>query len=357
MRLQKSARGRPNKAVKPTGDQGDERMARITANKKLITASVGLLLLVILIGYRVYQSRHAEKDASITASEKESAFPVAVAKVVMGDLEELISMGGTVVPRVRVDVFSRVAGQLQEVRVKEGDRVKKEDLLAVVEGNDGDSVSIRSPIAGIVAQRSCEPGDIAIAFDRANARPLFAIVDTEVVKVQVGVPETLTTFLKVGMEARIRFEAYPLDHFPLAIFKGTITSITPTLEVGSRTARAEVTIDNRDNLLKPGMFAMVGVVKEKLKNVVLVPKESLIAGDESHLVYVVRDNTVHELDVIAGASDGRWVQVLNPAGSRNPSLSAEHTAYRPKGSVQEGDEVVTIGARMVYDGQRVRVIR
>jgi multidrug efflux pump subunit AcrA (membrane-fusion protein) len=280
-----------------------------------------------------------------------------VAKVIRGDLEELMYMAGTVFPRARVDVFSRVDGQLQEVRAKEGDRVKKDDLLAVVRGNEGNSVSIRSPISGIVEQRSCEPGDIAIAFDRTNAKPLFAIADTEVVKVQVGVPETLTTFMKVGIEARVRFEAYPLDHFPLAIFKGKITSVSPTLDVNSRMARAEVTIDNRDHRLKPGMFAMVGLVKDKLRDIVLVPKESLISGDESDLIFVVRDNIVHQLEVLGGASDGRWVQVLNPVGSRNPSASGEHTAYRPKGSVQEGDEVVTIGARMVYDGQRVRVIR
>ena len=332
-------------------------MARIMASRKLVMFLVGLVLLVILIGYRVYQSRHAVEKAGITASEKESAFPVLVAKVIRGDLEELIYMAGTVVPRTGVDIFSKVDGQLQEIRVKEGDRVQKDDLLAVVRGNDGNSVSIRSPISGIVEHRSCEPGDIAIAFDRTSAKPLFAIADMEMVKVQVGVPETLTTFMKVGMEARVRFEAYPLDHFPLAIFKGRITSVSPSLDVSSRMARAEVTISNRDHSLKPGMFAMVGVVKDVLRDIVLVPKESLISGDESDLIFVVKDNIVRQLEVLGGASDGRWVQVLNPVGSRNPSASGEHTAYRPKGSVQEGDDVVTIGARMVYDGQRVKVIR
>jgi len=306
-------------------------MGRITTRKVLIAALVGLLLLALLIGYRVSRSRRAGQEAGVAPLEKEGAFPVAVAKVVRGNLEELISMGGTVVPRARVEVFSRVTGQLQEVRVKEGDKVNKDDLLAVVRGNDGEPVPIRSPIAGIVAQRTCEIGDIALAVDGTSAKPLFAVVDTEVVKVQVGVPETLTTFLKVGMEARVRVEAYPLDHFPLAIFKGKITSISPSLDVGSRTARAEVSIDNRDGRLKPGMFAMVGVVKEKLENVLLVPKESVIAGEESQLVYVAKDNTVHELEVQTGASDGRWVQILNPAGSQNPSMSGEHTAYRPKG--------------------------
>jgi len=323
----------------------------------MIAALVGLLLLMILIGYRVSQSRRAGQQAKARPLVEESAFPVAVAKAVKGNLEEMISMGGTIVPKTRVEVFSRKYGQVQEVKVKEGDKVGKEDLLATVRGNDGEPILIRSPITGIVSLRSCEPGDIALGVEATGAKPLFAIENTEVVKVHMGVPETLTTFMKVGMKARVRVEAYPLDHFPLAIFKGTITSISPSLDVSSRTARAEVTIDNRDGRLKPGMFAMVGVVKEKLENVLLVPKESVIAGEESHLVYVVKENTVYEREVHIGASDGRWVQILNPEGSQNPSLSGEHTAFRPKGSVEEGDEVVTIGARMVYDGQKVRVIR
>ena len=83
----------------------------------------------------------------------------------------------------------------------------------------------------------------------------------------------------------------------------------------------------------------------------------MIAGDESDMVYVVKDNIVQEREVQTGASDGRLVQILNPERSQNPSMSGEHTAFRPKGSMDEGDEVVTVGARMVYDGQKVRVIR
>ena len=336
-------------------------MARITAGKKLIAALVGLTILVMLIGYRLYQFRGAGEEAGVTPLAKETAYPVEVAKAVRGDLEELLFIAGTIVPGTRVDVFSRVTGQLQEVRVKEGEKVKKDDLLAVVLGNDGESASIRSPISGIVERQSCEPGNIAIAFDGPSAKPLFAIVDTEVVKVQIGVHEAMLSAFKVGHEARVRFEAYPLDHFPLAIFKGKITSISPTLDVGSRTARAEVTIDNRDHRLKPGMFAMVGLVTEKLENVLLVPKESLIPGDESALVYVVRGNTVHEVEVQAGASEGSLVQILNPGES--PGVAKAGARENPwairigQSGVQEGEEVVTSGARMVHDGQMVEVIR
>jgi len=330
-------------------------MRRITA-KRIIIPALSLLVLVLL-GFRMLQYQRTRQEAGVGALAEEGAFPVAVAKVVRGNLEEMISMAGTVVPQARVEVFSRMSGQLQEVKVKEGDVVHRNDLLAVVQGKDGEPTSILSPIAGVIARRSCERGGIALAMDATNSMALFVVEDIEAVKVQVGLPETLVPLVKVGEEARVRVEAYPLDHYPLAIFKGKVTGISPSLDVGSRTARAELTIANRDGRLKPGMFAMVGLVREQLKNVLLVPKESVIAGDESDMVYVVKDNIVQEREVQTGASDGRLVQILNPERSQNPSMSGEHTAFRPKGSMDEGDEVVTVGARMVYDGQKVRVIR
>jgi multidrug efflux pump subunit AcrA (membrane-fusion protein) len=330
-------------------------MQGITAKRIIIPALSCLVL--ILLGYRVLQYQRIRQETAVKPMAEEGAFPVVVAKVVRGNLEEMISMAGTVVPKARVEVFSRASGQVQQVKVKEGDTVHRNDLLAVVQGKDGEPVSVVSPIAGVIAQRSCEPGGIALAMEAANSEALFVVEDIEAVKVQVGLPEMLVPVVRVGEEARVRVEAYPLDHYPLALFKGRITSVSPSLDVGSRTARAEVTIDNRDGRLKPGMFAMVGLVREQLKNVLLVPKEAVIAGDESDMVYVVKDNIVQERQVQIGASDGRWMQILNPERSQNPSMSGEHTAFRPKGSVEEGDEVVTIGARMVYNGQKVRVIR
>jgi multidrug efflux pump subunit AcrA (membrane-fusion protein) len=326
------------------------------AGKRVIIVVLSCLVLVLL-GYRILQHQPIRQEATVKPLAEEGAFPVAVARVVRGNLEEMISMAGTVVPQARVEIFSRTSGQLQQVKVKEGDRVHRNDLLAVVQGKDGELVSIVSPIAGVIARRSCEPGGVALAMDATNSQALFVVEDIEAVKVQLGLPETLISVVKVGEEARVRVEAYPLDHYPLALFKGKITSVSPSLDVDSRTARAEVTIDNRDGRLKPGMSAMVGLVREQLKDVLLVPKEAVIAGDESNLVYVVRENRVHELEVQTGASDGKLVQILNPELSQNPSISGEHTAFRPKGSVEEGDQVVTMGARMVYDGQRVRVLR
>jgi membrane fusion protein (multidrug efflux system) len=329
-------------------------MVRIGASSKFTAAIAGLIVLVVLIGYGVYRFRGAKQEARVTPLEKESAYQVEVAKAFRGDLEELIFLTGTIVPRTRVEVFSVVTGQLQEVRVREGDEVRKGHLLAMVRRNEGDSVSIRSPISGIVEKRSCQSGNIAMAPDAICAKPLFAILDVEVVKVKMGIHEAMLSAFRVGQEARVKVRAYPLD-----IFKGEITGIGPTLNVDSCTVMGEVTLDNQDHRLKPGMFATVGLVTERLENILLVPRESVIPGDETNLVYVIRDNTVHEKEVGIGASDDKSVQILEQGtpGANQARANPWATEAWKEVGVKEGDEVVTSGARMVYDGQKVSVIR
>ena len=95
-----------------------------------------------------------------------------------GNLEERISLAGTVVPGAKIEVFSTVTGLLQEVGVNVGDKVNEGDVLAMVRGDDSGLVSIESPLTGVIAKRSCIPGDMVVAVDRSAAKALFTIVNT-----------------------------------------------------------------------------------------------------------------------------------------------------------------------------------
>jgi multidrug efflux system membrane fusion protein len=59
--------------------------------------------------------------------------PVTLAPVKLGDIDVYIDALGTVTPVYTVTVVSRVAGEITEVRFKEGQTVKKNDLLAVID--------------------------------------------------------------------------------------------------------------------------------------------------------------------------------------------------------------------------------
>ena len=100
--------------------------------------------------------------------------------------------------------------------------------------------------------------------------PIFELVDIDTVKATVSVIESDLGKLKLKSNARIQVDALfePID--------GEVTFISPTLEPASRTVTVEITIDNADMRLKPGMFAKVNIPIEIYKNAILIPRSAAI---------------------------------------------------------------------------------
>ena len=84
--------------------------------------------------------------------------------------------------------------------------------------------------------------------------PLFEIVDIDVVKAKVSIVESDIYKIKLGDEALISVDALKES------LKGKVTLISPVLDRMTHTATIEITIDNKDYKLKPGMFARVKVI-------------------------------------------------------------------------------------------------
>lgn len=89
----------------------------------VIAAAVVLLLWLVVRGFSKPKPRPAGNQA----------IPVGTTKVALGDVNVYLDALGTVTPVNTVTVVSRVAGAITEVDFKEGQRVKKNDLLAVVD--------------------------------------------------------------------------------------------------------------------------------------------------------------------------------------------------------------------------------
>src|SRR6185436_17327638 len=107
-----------------------------------------------------------------------------------------------------------------------------------------DSV-IRSPVSGVVAARSAQPGE----FIREN---------TEVVTIVRLDPLILQTALQERHAGRIR-SGQPVDFvveaFPGQVFRGIVAFVGPTVDQATRTFRVEVRVSNADRRLRPGFFA------------------------------------------------------------------------------------------------------
>jgi len=375
------------------------------------------LLILILLTVLVVSTLKPRSVPKIPETGEKGIALVETARVVRGNLEPLFSALGSIEPRQRVRVFSVVIGQLDKVPVNVGDKVQAGEVLAVINSGraeaelkeveaewelakatpvkvqdqgEGDSskdpllreiqikqlaakaerlrqnlneFTLRAPISGIVTKKCCVPGDTVAALGTTTSpEPLFVIEDIESVYAHAGIPEKFISQVQIGMKARVRVGAYPLENFPLAIFQGQLARINPTINPETRTIDIWVEIPNKEGKLRPGMSSEVGLVIEQYKNVLLVPKEAVVKSEfqatEATIVYVIEDkeaiaqgksSPVVARGVNLGLSDGvnYMIEETGRAGAQEKETSW----------LKEGDLVVTIGAPTLADGQLVRAIR
>jgi multidrug efflux pump subunit AcrA (membrane-fusion protein) len=100
--------------------------------------------------------------------------------------------------------------------------------------------------------------------------------------------------------------------YPERTFAGTVARISHALDPKTRSMPVELDVQNRDQLLSPGMYPTVNWPVRGSQPVLLVPKTSVVTTTER--TFVIRDKNGHAewIDVRKGASDGDSIQVIGP---------------------------------------------
>ncbi len=109
---------------------------------------------------------------------------------------------------------------------------------------------VASPITGVVRKRLVNVGETF-----KEKTPLMSLVATNALKLQGDVPERFAPQISVGRAVRVEVEAYPDQTYP-----GTITRVSPTVDVESRSFQVEASVPNPKGLLKPGFFAKASIL-------------------------------------------------------------------------------------------------
>lgn len=146
--------------------------------------------------------------------------------------------------------------------------------------------ALRAPIAGIVATRRINPG-MEVRTDADE--PLFVVTDMARLSVLVDVPERDLPLVTVGKAARIEVSAYPHRSF-----EGKVAHVAPTLDPQTRRIQARVSVDNREGLLKPEMYAKVGLLADSREELPRIAIGALLVEGVKNFVFVERDPGVFE---------------------------------------------------------------
>ncbi|MEM7433003.1 MAG: efflux RND transporter periplasmic adaptor subunit [Pseudomonadota bacterium] len=346
--------------------------------KKFLLGLPFLMVLSLLEGCSVGEASATQAQAA-EPNESVVAVPVEVESAVLADIYATYDATSNIDSEGDAPVVARVAGDVVEILVEEGDWVSKGQALARLDGermrlemlsakadlekvrgeyrryldlNERGLVSksmfdglkydlealeatyklkklnygyatVRATIDGFVSDRSIKLGQ-NVNIDEA----LFRITDTSELVSYLQIPQTELAKFDVGQIVSVS-----VDSMPDTAFAAEVIRISPTIDTRNGTFRATVFIDNETGMLAPGMFARFSVAYEKHSKALTIPAQALIVEDEQTWVYVMQDDEVSRRAVDVGIESGDVAEVLN--------------------GLSEGEQVVTVGQGSLKDGSKV----
>ena len=187
--------------------------------------------------------------------------------------------------------------------------------------------SIFAPTAGVLNDLLVEEGEYV---DSGN--PVAQLVDTDTVKVVVEIPERDIAFFAIGEKAEIFVDAKGLARSLV----GAISFISELADPRTRTTRMEITLDNKQRLLRSGQIVHVRLTRQILKDAVLIPLLAVIPMEDSKAVYVVNSSQAKRREVELGIIRGYQVQITS--------------------GLEPGDKLIIAGHRFVAPGQKVNIV-
>lgn len=214
----------------------------------------------------------------------------------------------------RVDELYKVGGASKS----EWDAAKMGlDVMKTSYANLLENTSLLSPVNGIVTARNYDNGDMY-----AGGTPVLTVEQITPVKLMVNVSEAYFTKIKKGSSVKIKLDVYENEEFD-----GVVSLVYPTINPNTRTFPVEIQLNNRDQRVRPGMFARVTINYGTIDRVV-VPDFAVVkrAGSGDRFVYVYKDGKVSynkvelgrrmdtEYELISGVDNNSQVVIAGQSG-------------------------------------------
>jgi HlyD family secretion protein len=173
--------------------------------------------------------------------------------------------------------------------------------------------SLRSPIDGVVTDRSLFAGEMA-----ATGTPLITVMDTSSLLAKVHLAQAAVIGMKVGDKAKVTITGMEVP------VEGTVSLISPALDPGSTTVEVWVRLKNGDGKLKAGTPAHVAIIGRTVPDALIVPTEALLTGNDGSLgVMVVRsDGAARRKPVKIGIRLPDDTQILSGIGPDDMVISS-----------------------------------
>jgi len=318
----------------------------------------------ILVGLAVIVLASAGAGYYLWNKNKNEAVTYKYLPVKRGDIEVTILSTGTVQPENRLEIKAPVAGRMDEIYVREGEKVRKGQTIASMSSTERAAMldaarakgseeyqswakmylptPIMAPIAGTIILRNVEPGQ---TFTTTDA--IFTMSDRLTVKAQVD--ETDIAQVKLKQEAQIVLDAYPNKKIKahadqIAFDSKTVNSVTTYI--------VDVLPSETPEYMRSGMTANVTFYVEAKKDVLLVPNEALkVERGQTVIMVKGADGQPQTREIQVGVSDGKNTEVMDGADEGDIAMVPEVKLNREKKGVNPFSPMGSGGRRQGGGGR------
>lgn len=331
-----------------------------------------------------------KKESSLIAADKEGGLkqerpPINAVTLTLspGVIHDRINLPGSIEPWTTLSLLSKLNGTIDQVLVREGQKVKKGDVLAQIEAEDYRIAVERTraaynlaraeyerdraiyskgviPTAELDAKRTqmetakadfanaelqysrctvvapmngvVRKLDAKVGLQLAVGDPIAEILEIDRVKAVIGIPESDVTAVRGLSTVNVTLQALGDK-----VAQGQVHFLSSSPETVARLFRLELAIDNGGGEILPGMFVRADVVKRTVQNAIVIPFYSVISRNNDQYVYVENDGVVEKRRVKLGIMEQWLVEVTE-------GLAA-------------GDRLLVEGHRDVEDKQKVKVVK
>ncbi|MCK9305157.1 MAG: efflux RND transporter periplasmic adaptor subunit [Bacteroidales bacterium] len=307
------------------------------------------------------------------------ALPVSVHVAGYMTADDGILVPGTLVANDRVELASELSGRVVEINFKEGQSVRKGDILVrlnddelqaqltraeyqykllgqklerqeillkkeAVSREDYDQVSteynvlrqdieqlkikiekmkIRAPFNGIIGFRYISNG--AMLMPNSN---VATIVDASNLIAEFSVPEKYVFNNLIGRDANFTVEGNSRK------YSATVYAVDPEIDVKTRTILIRARFNNSRGELRPGMSARVSLSSQAEKKNIYIPNQAIVSGVKGHSVWLLKEGKARSQEVQSGTRSVDMMEILS--------------------GVEEGDTVIITGLMQLREGIAVK---
>ena len=337
----------------------------------------------VLLGI-LFLSACQSDEAAKAENEEEEAPPVPVetSVPVRGDVYSMYTGTAPIEAFAEANVIAKVAGEVREILVEEGDDVRKGQVLARLDGerlrlelneseaklrklqrdyernvdlqakgliSDGDFekikyemealqaafnlasleldyTRIRAPIDGVVSERFVKLGSTI-----SEGEALFRVTGLDPLVAYLHVPEREYKRIDPGQPVGIDIDALPGEPIVAAVSR-----VSPVVDPQTGTFKITVEIVDKERRIKPGMFGRIGVVQDVHENALQIPRSAIVDDQGAASVFVIEEDRAIRRAVSLGYGNRGMVEITS--------------------GLEDGEQVVTVGQASLKQDSHVTVI-